>query len=139
MQIAHNHRKAAEYIAAAAAQGAQLAVLPEYHLTNWVPADAGFVDLCAQWETYLEKYRALARKHDICVVPGTIVEHHKDAATEEEKLINVAYFISNDGEVLGRYQKKNLWYQITLTVNPIFVWARGGAKREAIGIKFGKR
>lgn len=120
MQIAQNHQKAADYIAIAAAQGAQLAVLPEYHLTNWVPEDPGFVGLCAQWKTYLDKYRALAKKHNICIVPGTIVEHHKDAETEEEKLINVAYFISNGGEVLGSYQKKNLWYRPN-TYLPIFL------------------
>lgn len=37
-------------------------------------------------------------------MPGTIIEAH---GTE---LHNVAYFISNDGSVLGRYQKKNLWH-----------------------------
>lgn len=38
------------------------------------------------------------------------MEYHKDADTDEEKLVNVAYFIGDDGEILGRYQKKNLWY-----------------------------
>lgn len=110
MQIAHNYQRAAEYIATAASQGAQLAVLPEYHLANWMPEEAGFADLCAQWRTYVDKYCALAKKHRICIVPGTIVEYHRDARTDEEKLINVAYFIDDRGEVLGRYQKKNLWY-----------------------------
>jgi predicted amidohydrolase len=40
----------------------------------------------------------------INIVPGTIVEKHG------EELHNVAYFISNTGEILGRYQKKNLWH-----------------------------
>lgn len=43
-------------------------------------------------------------------MPGTIVEALKDEKTGEEKLVNVAYFISNEGKVLGRYEKKNLWY-----------------------------
>ncbi len=62
----------------------------------------------------MEKYRALAKECDICIVPGTIVERHCD---EEEmggdKLLNVAYFIGNRGEILGRYQKKNLWLRYT--------------------------
>ena len=110
MQIEANYAKAAEYISKAATKGAQLAVLPEYHLTNWVPEDPDFVNLCGQWKIYLDKYRALAKKHNICIVPGTIVERHQEAKSEEDKLINVAYFIGNDGKILGSYQKKNLWY-----------------------------
>ena len=118
MQIEDNYAKAAEYISEAASKGAQLAVLPEYHLTNWVPEDANFVNLCGQWKIYLDKYRALAKKHNICIVPGTIVERHKEAGSEKDKLINVAYFIGNDGEILGSYQKKNLWYS-PLSLEPL--------------------
>ncbi|KAI4153610.1 MAG: hypothetical protein L6R39_001531 [Caloplaca ligustica] len=110
MRIEANYAKAAQFIQDAANKGAQLAVLPEYHLTNWVPDDPKFSDLCGQWENYLNKYRALAQKHNICLVPGTIVERHQDEETGEDKLINVAYFIDNKGEILGRYQKKNLWH-----------------------------
>lgn len=122
MQLESNYLKAANFIAKAATMGAQLAVLPEYHLTNWLPEDPKFASLCAHWETYLNKYRALANTHNISIVPGTIVEYHKDANTDEEKLVNVAYFISNDGEVLGRYQKKNLWYKC---LNPIEFYTCG--------------
>ncbi|KAL8934479.1 MAG: hypothetical protein Q9216_005894 [Gyalolechia sp. 2 TL-2023] len=110
MRIEANYIKAVQFIKSAASHGAQLAVLPEYHLTNWIPDDPEFGNLCAQWETYLDRYRALAREHDICIVPGTIVERHEDAETKERKLVNVAYFIDNKGEILGRYQKKNLWH-----------------------------
>ena len=110
MQLEANYAKAVTFIEQAAAQGAQLAVLPEYHLTNWVPEDPQFSDLCGEWEVYLNRYRALARSHNICIVPGTIVERHQHAEKEEEKLLNVAYFIDNKGEILGSYQKKNLWY-----------------------------
>ncbi len=37
-------------------------------------------------------------------MPGTIVEKHSD------ELLNIAYFIGNDGSILGKYQKKNLWH-----------------------------
>ena len=111
MLPASNYARAAAFIASAASQGAQLAVLPEYHLTNWVPDDPGFGELCDQWKVYLDKYRALAKELKICIVPGTIVERHQDAATEEERMVNVAYFIGSEGKVLGKYQKKNLWYR----------------------------
>lgn len=110
LQPEANFTKAANFIASAADQGAQLAVLPEYHLTSWVPDDPQFIPLCAQWETYLNKYKELAKKLEICIVPGTIVQTYKHRELEEDQLHNVAYFIDNKGEVLGRYQKKNLWY-----------------------------
>ena len=34
----------------------------------------------------------------------------KDPNTGEDILINVAYFIDDKGQILGRYQKKNLWH-----------------------------
>ncbi|KAH6616802.1 carbon-nitrogen hydrolase [Boeremia exigua] len=105
----HNFNKAADYVRSAAAQGAELAVLPEYHLTNWLPKDPAFVGLCDQWETYLKKYQALAKECGICIVPGTIVEGHRGEQKEEDRLLNVAYFIGADGEIVGKYVKKNLW------------------------------
>lgn len=85
------------------------------HLTNWVPKLEGFLEACDPWETYLKKYQALAKECSICIVPGTIIERHRDAEKEEDKLLNVAYFVGNDGEILGRYVKKNLWYPKTIT------------------------
>jgi len=104
MQIEANHAKAVDFIRSAASQGCHIAVLPEYHLTNWLPDDPNFASLCAQYQTYLDSYLNLAAELNICIVPGTIVEKH------EADLINVAYFISNEGQILGRYQKKNLWH-----------------------------
>ncbi|KAK5016436.1 carbon-nitrogen hydrolase [Cryomyces antarcticus] len=109
LQLEKNFAKAEHFIRAAAKQGAELAVLPEYHLTNWIPKDPKFADACDQWETYLQKYQALAKECNINIVPGTIVERHVDAEKEEDKLLNVAYFISNEGAILGKYVKKNLW------------------------------
>lgn len=79
-------------------------MLPEYHLTSWVPDDPSFINACADSATYLQKYQGLAKELKICIVPGTIVE------AEGESLQNIAYFISSDGEISGRYQKKNLWH-----------------------------
>lgn len=108
MQADRNFNSACEYIRSAAQQKAHLAVLPEYHLLNWVPQDPKFKEACSYWERYLKGYQDLAKELNINIVPGTIVELH-DAGTADERLLNVAYFISNTGEILGRYVKKNLW------------------------------
>ena len=108
MQLEANYQKAATQIRSAASQGAVLAVLPEYHLLNWVPKDPKFKAACSQWETYLTRYRDLAKELNINIVPGTIIELHKPD-TPEEELLNVAYFIDNTGAIAGRYVKKNLW------------------------------
>lgn len=105
-----NLTKAATFIRTAAHRGATLAVLPEYALANWLPDFPAFLPICHDWRTYLEKYKSLARECKICIVPGTIVEAHADPETGETKLVNAAYFIDHNGEVLGRYEKKNLWH-----------------------------
>ncbi|PQE15163.1 carbon-nitrogen hydrolase protein [Rutstroemia sp. NJR-2017a BVV2] len=116
LQPERNFEKASSFIRSAALQGADLAVLPEYHLTNWLPNDPKFLPLCDEWETYVKKYQALAKQCNISIVPGTIVERHVVEKSEEDpedkghKLLNVAYFIDNTGEIVGKYIKKNLWY-----------------------------
>lgn len=84
-------------------------MLPEYHLTSWVPDDPRFKQSCLDSGHYLGKYQELAKELKICVVPGTIVESIT-GGSDEESLVNVAYFISSDGTIAGRYQKKNLWH-----------------------------
>ncbi|KAK5131003.1 hypothetical protein LTR08_001416 [Meristemomyces frigidus] len=111
MQMEANHEKACTYIRSAALQSAQLAVLPEYHLLNWIPHDDKFKEACSHWETYLNAYCALAKECAINIVPGTIVELH-GAGTADERLDNVAYFITATGEIAGKYVKKNLWGDI---------------------------
>ncbi|KAI2628183.1 carbon-nitrogen hydrolase [Xylaria nigripes] len=101
---AHNFEKATNFIRDAAAKGCHLAMLPEYHLTSWLPDQPGFKDSCVESAKYLQKYQRLAKELNICIVPGTIVE------AEDESLQNIAYFISSNGEIAGRYQKKNLWH-----------------------------
>lgn len=125
----HNFASATRYLRAAASQGAHLAVLPEYHLTNWKPEDPAFASHCASWQKYLSGYQALAKELDMCIVPGSIVQtidedRHPDTvyrqassgdqarAREEDGAVgleNICYFIDNRGEIAGRYVKKNLW------------------------------
>ncbi|PYI35901.1 hydrolase, carbon-nitrogen family [Aspergillus indologenus CBS 114.80] len=125
LAIEENHRKACDYIREAAAQGAELAVLPEYHLNGWAPSDPLWLDHAASTQQYLQAYQALARDLHICIVPGTIVERHepqpatttttttnsnKAESKKDALLYNTAYFISHDGRILGHYRKKNIWH-----------------------------
>lgn len=82
--VEENFQKAASYIRKAAASGAHLAVLPEYHLTAWCPSHPSFVSACAESSvdnTYLSQYQALARELNINIVPGTICEVHPAASS----------------------------------------------------------
>ncbi|KID93051.1 Nitrilase/cyanide hydratase and apolipoprotein N-acyltransferase [Metarhizium guizhouense ARSEF 977] len=102
-----NFARAEAYLRDAASQGANMAVLPEYHLASWVPDAVEFASIAAQSAPYLEKYRALAKELNMAIVPGTLLEPETSSGSG---LANVAYFIGPDGAILGRYQKKNLWH-----------------------------
>ncbi|KAJ5398462.1 hypothetical protein N7465_008951 [Penicillium sp. CMV-2018d] len=109
LDIEYNHKTACDYIREAAAQGAELAVLPEYHLSGMVPTDPRWAVQAGESAKYLANYQSLAKELQICIVPGTIIEKH----TESDRptlFHNTAYFISNDGTVLGSYRKKNIWH-----------------------------
>ncbi|KAI1326740.1 carbon-nitrogen hydrolase [Xylariaceae sp. FL0255] len=104
LKAAENFAKAEFYIRDAAAKGCHLAVLPEYYLNSWVPDEPEFKATCAQSPEYLKKYQGLAKELSVNIVPGTFLE------AVDDTIQNIAYFISSDGEIAGRYQKKNLWH-----------------------------
>lgn len=62
LALEDNHARAISFIRAAASQGCDLAVLPEYHLTSWVPNEPTFISLCSQSKKYLDAYCALAKE-----------------------------------------------------------------------------
>ncbi|KAJ5318102.1 hypothetical protein N7508_002610 [Penicillium antarcticum] len=105
----YNHAKACEYIRQAANQKAELVVLPEYHLSGWVPNEPLWSTQADSSPEYLLKYRALANELGISLVPGTIIEKY---ASENNTTLfyNTAYFISKDGSILSSYRKKNIWH-----------------------------
>lgn len=117
--VQENFAKAESYIRSAAAQGAVLAVLPEYHLTSWCPDHPDFVSACASSMGYLERYQDLARELNINIVPGTICEVHPaasgsssdDSSEKAMEIRNMVYWITaTTGATAAAYQKKNLWH-----------------------------
>ncbi|PGG99592.1 hypothetical protein GX51_06241 [Blastomyces parvus] len=131
---AYNFSVAVAHIQDAASQGASLVVLPEYHLTSWVPDDPKFASLASKAWDYTLKYQEIAKDLNINIVPGTIVTTDPNSTSNSKApqqeipkpdaddfaileggsasaplLFNVAPFISQTGELLGLYTKANLW------------------------------
>lgn len=114
--LEENFEAAALLVRQAAAEGCDLAVLPEYSLaiphgehSDWADTDG----------TFLRRYRALAAELRINLVPGTIGEWEEDVTGKKDAdgsgrntlvLSNNAYYIDRTGRVLATYRKKNLWH-----------------------------
>lgn len=54
-------------------------------------------------------------------MPGTIVENHRENEKEEDRLLNVCYFIDHEGKIAGKYVKKNLWYVSLAMLDEMFL------------------
>ncbi|PGH11363.1 hypothetical protein AJ80_07154 [Polytolypa hystricis UAMH7299] len=124
----YNFNATVTHIREAASNNASLAVLPEYHLTGWLPGSTEFASLAATAWQYVIKYQDVAKELNINIVPGTIVttdpnlippearhsiseEYDRLASNgKSELLFNIAPFISQTGELLGVYTKANLWH-----------------------------
>ena len=104
------------FIRDASEQGANLAVLPEYHLTSWVPNHPEFIATSRNSIEFLSRYQALAQELNVSIVPGTFCCVHDDYETAvpdhpAQRMYNVAYFINGGtGEICSSYQKRNLWH-----------------------------
>ena len=86
-------------------------MLPEWHLTHFVNRRKieQFAALADQWPEYLDRYCHLARECHINIVPGTMLQRQAGSVGNEGKYLNTAFFISDQGDILGSYSKKNLW------------------------------
>lgn len=80
-------------------------MLPEYCISSWAPEAPHFKPVVHDASNFLSRFRALAAELGVGVVPGTLLE-----ATSDGGIANICYFIGPGGDVLARYQKKNLWH-----------------------------
>jgi predicted amidohydrolase len=74
-----------------------------------VPTDPRWAVQAGESPKYLSNYQNLAKELQICIVPGTVIERHA-TPNQQDIFYNTAYFISNDGTILGFYRKKNIWH-----------------------------
>lgn len=95
-----NLSKAEQFIAEAASQQASIIVFPEDFITGPLSGNKVYADYEGR---YVKHFQRLATQYSIDIVPGTIIEGDGDG------LYNTAYYIDQSGEILGRYQKVNLW------------------------------
>lgn len=91
----------ADRIAAAAAQGMQLVVLPEGTLPAYVLGYERYE--AREIESALRECSELARRHGIVVVAGA-------ARREGERVFNSALVIDSDGSIAGAADKHFLWH-----------------------------
>lgn len=79
---------------------------------------------------YLDKFKALAKDLKVNLVPGTLPS--RTTTTDQAPLINRAYWITRNGDVIGSYEKKNLWHP----ERPIF--AKGQSPHTVFETEFGR-
>ena len=98
-----NLKKAEEYIKKAASAGADLVIFPEDFLTG--PIGTRLEEFADTNNTYCKHFLQLARKYEIDIVPGTIIEKGKRGYT------NTTYYLDYKGTIKARYNKINLWHR----------------------------
>jgi predicted amidohydrolase len=104
-----NLAKAERFIQDAVAQNAEIIVFPEDFVTGPL---YGRTDLADADQRYVKHFQGMAAKYGVDIVPGSIIE--RDGAA----LYNTTYYIDRAGEILGRYQKVNLWLTERSCISP---------------------
>ncbi|KAM0751730.1 hydrolase, carbon-nitrogen family protein [Meredithblackwellia eburnea MCA 4105] len=116
-----NLAKAIKFVQDAAKGGAGVVVFPEYFISGIISSPTHHhlaqrsytsttVPTSEDESHWLSKLRHAAIDNEIDIVAGTIVERADQGEGGTGELRNVAHYISKKGEILGRYQKVNLWW-----------------------------
>lgn len=106
MQIEHlaverNLARAKEFSNQAAKEGCDILVFPELFLTGPL---RGHPELAQPIPgPFTEEFSTLARRYDMHIVIGTIIEQ------DGGKLYNTSVLLDNGGRTVGRYRKIRLW------------------------------
>ncbi|KAI9023577.1 carbon-nitrogen hydrolase [Phycomyces nitens] len=93
-----NWPRVEQYMAKAAEQKMDLIVFPEYFIGG--PGKRSSIQGAA------ERFSALARKYDMDLVPGTVIERDPT----DGNLYNCSYYIDKSGKILLEYRKYHLWH-----------------------------
>jgi predicted amidohydrolase len=105
----YNLKKAERFIKKAKDSDAQIIVFPEDFITDPIVGKKEFAD---SENKYRNHFQNLAKKYNIDIVPGSIIEKDKFG------LSNVSYYIDATGEVKSKYKKINLWHPERNYINP---------------------
>ncbi|PIN90116.1 hypothetical protein COU60_02135 [Candidatus Pacearchaeota archaeon CG10_big_fil_rev_8_21_14_0_10_34_76] len=93
-----NLAKAEEFIKKAASR-ADLIVFPEDFITGPLIKKVEFADSSKK---YVKFFQELAKKYNIDIVPGSIIEK------DNFGLYNTTYYINSNGKILSEYQKNDV-------------------------------
>lgn len=125
-----------EYVEAAAGQGAQLVVFPEYTMFNAAPMDASFVAAGEPLDgSFCEEVRRIASRFDITVAVGVL----ETTDATEDRVFNTIVVVGSDGRDVCRYRKEHL-YDAFGTSESAFLLAGdngGGVAFDVGGVRVG--
>jgi len=96
-----NLGRAENFIKKAALLAANIIVFPENFITSSISDNEKAADSKNKYRKY---FQDLAKKYNIDIVPGSIIEKDKS------KLYNTSYYIDSVGDIKARYKKINLWH-----------------------------
>lgn len=118
----YNLRKAEIFIKKAASAKAQIIVFPEHFLSDPIVKKKVLVK-----PKYLHRkqFQALAKKYQIDLVSGSVVEQGPKG------LQNTAYYIDSTGKIRAKYRKIHLWFPGEEEIIP-------GNKISVFNTKYGK-
>lgn len=116
--------KRMEHFIKQASKKADIVVFPEDLLTGGLH-DKEMIKLADKQQKYKKIFQTLAKKHNINIVAGSIIEKNENGN------FNVSYYIDSKGKIRGRYEKINLWLTERKHVAP-------GNKICVFNTKFGK-
>jgi predicted amidohydrolase len=104
-----NLKKAEEFIKKASSSKAQIIVFPEDFVTDPIVGMKEYADSENKYRNY---FQHLAKKYNIDIVPGSIIE------SDKKGLYNTTYYIDSTGKVKSRYRKINLWHPERSYITP---------------------
>lgn len=111
--LEHNRELATEAIASAAADGADLVMLPELFTVGYFAFDA-YEDAAESFQgPTVEHLGAAARHHDVAVLAGSFLEDLSLSETVDRPrstgLANTSVLLDRSGGVLAHYRKRHLF------------------------------